>query len=524
MKKTLAILLVFLLALTPVGCNDDPAVPSDAEVCELAPPKSEPLPPPATPAPEPADPAYIQYLHENFTNFKIDGSTSMIPLHGLLFKQFVGYANAYIHHYRTVQALEFLISGENDVLLSVSYSDELMQNAANEGLDVRQLPITREAFVFLINANNPVQSLTSEQIKGIYSGEITNWSEVGGDDAPITAFQRNADSGSQMRMVKFMGDTPLMDKDVTYVEGMGGIIERIENFDQGKYSIAYNMFTFTERQYPSPNVVMLAVDGVAPTDDTIWDNTYPLVIYNYIYYDANNAEAAEFAENLHAFLMSDDGQKLIGDGGYVNLNRTFDRNRNARPHSWTNEGDRYIDFYNAEKGEFYEPDGQGGLLVFGNYPDYALRDSEYKDNERARELIMLFYNSDLLLTRTLISFWAGWGQWEQGEGIISVMPIYTNVYMVEFEFVYRYNGQYYAGLTYNISEDILTLQPSNKEYFAHHMLEPYSEYMENSADEALEITFDDLKNLYVISVSDDWMWERNIVDGKGVFDYIKPFN
>ncbi len=63
----------------------------------------------------------------------------------------------------------------------------------------------------MVNAKNPVDALSQQQIKDIYSGKITNWKQVGGSDEPIVAYQRNTDSGSQNYMIDFMGETPLMD-------------------------------------------------------------------------------------------------------------------------------------------------------------------------------------------------------------------------------------------------------------------------------------------------------------------------
>jgi phosphate transport system substrate-binding protein len=457
-------------------------------------------------------------LQESFSGFQIDGSTSMIPLHQGL-RRSIGNNNDEVYHNRTVWAFENLISGYNDILLSVSFSDELMQKAANSGLDLQQLPITREAFVFLINANNPVQSLTTEQIKGIYSGEITNWSEVGGDDAPITAFQRNSDSGSQMRMVKFMGDTPLIDKDVTYVQGMGDIMEKIENFDEGKYSIAYNMYTFTEKQYPSEDVVMLAVDGVLPTDETIQDDTYPIVIYNYIFYDANNAENTEFALNLYAFLMSGEGQKLISDRGYVNLNRNFDRNMNITiPEYWTTnserDGEGYISFYNAERGEYYAPTEDGELLIFDNYADYifGITGTDGTNLDGARAFLTAIENSELPKGAFTTHVW---------ENRFSYIP-YGSVAWESIEaFNFRYDGKYYIWLIYFADEDRLILE-GTRENTLEHINKEFEAYLDDIDTGELEITLEDLKDVYV-RMSDDW-WQYIERGEPIVINYFKPFN
>jgi len=75
-------------------------------------------------------------------------------------------------------------------------SKEQVEYAEECGTTFKYTQIGTEAFVFFVHKDNPIDSLTVEQIKGIYSGEITNWSEVGGDDEKIVAFQRNEGSGS----------------------------------------------------------------------------------------------------------------------------------------------------------------------------------------------------------------------------------------------------------------------------------------------------------------------------------------
>jgi len=111
------------------------------------------------------------YLKENFDQFVIDGSTSTIPLHTAIRNTFSS-KRSEIQHSKTVDAFNKLIMGEVDILLGVDYSDELLKVAKDNGIDLGKAEITKEAFVFLININNPVKSLTIEQIKDIYSGRL----------------------------------------------------------------------------------------------------------------------------------------------------------------------------------------------------------------------------------------------------------------------------------------------------------------------------------------------------------------
>ena len=68
--------------------------------------------------------------------------------------------------------------------------------AKEKGVELEIVPIVKDAFVFFVNTENPVESLTLEQIQGIYTGNIKNWKDVGGDNERIVAYQRPANSGS----------------------------------------------------------------------------------------------------------------------------------------------------------------------------------------------------------------------------------------------------------------------------------------------------------------------------------------
>ncbi|MDV2887769.1 substrate-binding domain-containing protein, partial [Alkalihalophilus pseudofirmus] len=92
------------------------------------------------------------------------------------------------------------------------------------GKELVMTPIGKEAFVFFVNPKNSVNDLQVSEIKGIYSGNIKNWSKLGGKNDRIIAFQRPKNSGSQTLLEKIMGNTPIMEPLKEEVrEGMGGI-------------------------------------------------------------------------------------------------------------------------------------------------------------------------------------------------------------------------------------------------------------------------------------------------------------
>jgi len=434
----------------------------------------------------------IEFLLENFDKFVIDGSTTMIPLHQSLMKRFSSNYSK-IEHSKTVEAFDNFLTGKVHILLSVDFNDELLEKAKDNGIMLVKKEITKEGFVFLINRNNIVQNLTLEQIKDIYSGKIINWKEVGGDDMPINAYQRNSDSGSQIRMLKFMGENKLIDKTGYYESEMGYIIKIINDYDSGKYSIAYNMYTFTEKQYPGKDVVLLAINEVYPTDESIFNETYPIVIYNYIYYDSNNPIVSEYVDKLYSYLMTDEGQKLINDSGYININKQYSRNLNINNQDLTINDVEYIDlgWRNKEKNEFYKMGiNDNDLQVFYNYPDYVLHDTVFFTNKNARDFLTLIFNSNYNLDRrTAFVF---------GDRI-GITVWWDASFDPEDFFNFRYNQKYYNGFSYYPNEDKYVLNIVNKETFdsyRKYMRDFSEEMINNIANSEILLKREDIKNIY----------------------------
>jgi phosphate transport system substrate-binding protein len=98
---------------------------------------------------------------------------------------------------RTPAAYENLIAGKVDMIFALAPSEGQKKRAADEGLTLTLTPVAKDAFVFLVHEQNPLQSLRLAEIRAIYSGEINNWNAVGGRDEKIIPFQRPEDSGSQ---------------------------------------------------------------------------------------------------------------------------------------------------------------------------------------------------------------------------------------------------------------------------------------------------------------------------------------
>ena len=140
-----------------------------------------------------------EFTRENLP--KMDGSTSLVPLGKALVSALLGEteekAEELISFNKTTQSYRNLMYGECELVLGSWPNEAVFEEMKEENFDCLMEEISTEALIFVVNENNPVDNLTTEQIRDIYSGKITNWSEVGGNDEAIDAFQRNQGSGSQ---------------------------------------------------------------------------------------------------------------------------------------------------------------------------------------------------------------------------------------------------------------------------------------------------------------------------------------
>lgn len=320
MKKWLALLLAALLLLSSCGTKPEkPPAPDDPSAGD-----------PADPAPEdpvlPEDPASgedeLAFLRENFP--RLDGSTSLIPLEAgiraAIFGLSMEEAQKDVVHSTTWGSFSKLLEDQADMIFSTPISEEQETMALEAGVALEQTPIVREAFVFVVNAKNPVDTLTQQQIRDIYSGKITNWKELGGEDEPIVAFQRNTDSGSQNYMLDFMGDTPLMDApEELRPASMSGLMSVIAPNDGSLGSIGYSVYAYAADMYGlGDNIKFIRLDGVAPSKATMISEEYPLTSFNYAIYRADAPEDGA-VRRLANWITSYDGQLAIAKAGYATL-------------------------------------------------------------------------------------------------------------------------------------------------------------------------------------------------------------
>ncbi|MBQ9968034.1 MAG: substrate-binding domain-containing protein [Oscillospiraceae bacterium] len=253
---------------------------------------------------------------------KMDGSTANLPLMAAVLSAATGMERADAENTvdctTTPYAWECLARGEADILLVYEAAEDTKALLDEIGTEMEITPIGLDALVFIVNEQNPVQSMTQEELRAVYTGQITNWKELGGEDLDITAFQRVATSGSQSLFMKLlMKDTAPMEAPKEFApSGMGELIEGLAAYNNEGSALGYSVFYYASYMYAKPGLRFLAVDGVAPSDETIADRTYPLLNPFYVAIRADEPEGSP-ARQLRDWLLTEEGTQVIAEAGYI---------------------------------------------------------------------------------------------------------------------------------------------------------------------------------------------------------------
>ena len=227
----------------------------------------------------------------------------------------------WFNYSNTVKGYQYLAQRDIDIFFGGFPSDKQIAYAQENDTEFVYTPIGYDAFVFFVHKDNPIDSLTSDQVRSIYSGAITNWSQVGGHDEEIVAYQRNEGSGSQSRLIRFMGDTPLMEPPIdAQIDTMMGITQNVAQFRSSTASIGFSFRYYMEALVANPDLKLLAIDGIAPTAENIASSTYPLTGYLYAVSWAGNEN--ENVQKLLDWVLSPEGQYIIAETGYVPIGPT----------------------------------------------------------------------------------------------------------------------------------------------------------------------------------------------------------
>lgn len=259
---------------------------------------------------------------------KMDGATALYPIYAAFAQATYPESMAnmdyferleYVNCSTTSRAYEKIVDGDADIIFAGGPSKEQEEYAVEKGVKLEYVPIGREAFVFFVHPKNPVNDLSLDQIRDIYSGKTTNWRQLGvKGPGKIQAFQREPGSGSQTAMVRFvMRDLPLMKPDKEKVsDGMGGIVDQVSEYRNNRGAIGYSFRFYTTELMSGFKVKLLSINGVAPTVENIENGQYPLASE---FFAVVRSDASDNTRALLSWICGPQGQELIRKTGYTPL-------------------------------------------------------------------------------------------------------------------------------------------------------------------------------------------------------------
>lgn len=195
---------------------------------------------------------------------------------------------------------------------------EEIEEAQSKGVEPMEHIIARDAIAVIVNSENPVSELTLQQISDIYSGEITNWSEVGGEDRPIVKLSRETNSGTHVYFLETVlrlgnsDDETLFSTDTLLLPSSEGIISEVR---QNPNAIGYDGLG-----YVPDDVKMIAIakeaggEYVLPSIATVNDKTYAIARDLYMY---TNGEPTGIVKDYLDWILSAEAQEIVAELGFV---------------------------------------------------------------------------------------------------------------------------------------------------------------------------------------------------------------
>ena len=279
----------------------------------------------------------------------IDGYPSMQPLTYALYIHFAGQnasTDSKIYHNQECLDLAWLLRNSffygDSLLLFTSYLTPEEQVAYGVVYDMTLIeedvlasikecrwegeaeydfiPIAKDALVFMTSIGNPITDLSQDDLRRIYTGQITNWYQLGGEDAEIEAYQHDFSAAQVIfRNTLMRGLQPMEEIRKWFYFGNGEPGDMTEGYDNGLYSIGFARYFSTTGNYQNEEARILSVDGIIPTPQTISSGAYPLYTLCYAVLPKGDARSP-LAEELVLWLLTEEGQRVVQSAGYIPLN------------------------------------------------------------------------------------------------------------------------------------------------------------------------------------------------------------
>ncbi len=198
--------------------------------------------------------------------------------------------------------------------------NEEIDVAQNLGIDPFEMIIARDAVAVIVNPNNPINSLTLEQISDIFQGKYSNWQELGGEDRPIVRVSRESNSGTHVYFLESVlrlndpQNRSLFDPNTLLLPSSEGIIAEVRDNP--------NAIGYDGLGYVTPEVKVLGIGAnlegpfIWPSAETVNQGTYPIARDLYAY---TNGEPQGAIKTFLDWILSSPGQNIVQELGFITV-------------------------------------------------------------------------------------------------------------------------------------------------------------------------------------------------------------
>ncbi len=235
----------------------------------------------------------------------MSGSTTLLPIAevaGEMYTEAHADANILVSGMGSSAGIESVNKGSSDIGTS---SRELKDTEQDLGLV--DTPVAYDAIAIIVNPSNPVTSLTTEQARGIFSGEITNWRDVGGPDMQIGLVNRDEASGTREAFSKLVMGDAIFEKGAVVLPGTGQVRAVVSEVE---YAVGYISLGFV-----TDEVRAVAIDGVAPSELAVVAGTYRVQRVLHFF---TKGEPSSLAKAYIDYVLSPAVQDtIVRDAGFI---------------------------------------------------------------------------------------------------------------------------------------------------------------------------------------------------------------
>ncbi len=198
----------------------------------------------------------------------------------------------------------------NIAMASRDISKKEIKLAESKKITPKRIVVAIDALVPVVHPENPVSDLSVEQLKGIYTGKIKNWKEVGGPDKPIAVVSRDTSSGTyETWQDKILGKDRVAPSVMTTASS-GAVVQTVS---KNPLAIGYIGFG-----YLNDSTKVVSISGLKASPETALSGTWPIARDLYLF---TNGEPTGAAKGFIDYVLSAEGQKLVKEVGFIPLNK-----------------------------------------------------------------------------------------------------------------------------------------------------------------------------------------------------------